>query len=273
MFLIILISSVLFNYCNATTNTTVEKNIQQQSKPNTKKKLSKEEMKKLEETRNKIMMMLQQKMKNLDMNKIYDTYNKRPLMNPNTSSIQDRVYGKKNTKHKLLVFSDFACTHCANASNNLRARVDENKDAVNLNYIFFPLDKDCNKNLKGKLSDYSCPAFKMALCSEKEGKLKEAISYLYDNKPVISKDKKFDANVFLNTMQKTLGLKDIRTCMSSDWLKKKIETENNIYKGIKIKGTPIILLDGKELPPVYKSKELFKQFLKTIELKENSNRR
>lgn len=265
MFLVILISSLLFNYCYPTTNP--------ENKPSAKRQLTKEEMKKMEETRNKIMTMLQQKMKNLDINKIYDVYKKRPLMNPNTASIQDRIYGKKNAKHKLLIFSDFACTHCANASNNLRARVDENKDVINLNYIFFPLDKDCNKNLKGKLSDYSCPAFKMALCSEKEGKLKEATSYLYDNKPVVSKDKKFDEGTFINTMQKGLGLKDLRTCMSSDWLKKKIETENSIYKGMKIKGTPIILLDGKELPPVYKSKELFKQFLKKLELEENSNRR
>ena len=269
MILFFLISSILFSYSSANTISSTQ-GVETKSKTSQKKQLSKEEMKKMQETRNKIMMMLQSKMKNLDINKIYDNYKKKPVLNPNVSSILGREYGDKKAKYKMLIFSDFACSHCGKASSDLRSRVDENKNLVNLNYIFFPLDKDCNKNLSGKLSDYSCPAFKLALCSEKQGKLKEAIPYLYSKKPDLSKKEKLDLDKLVASMQKELKLKDLKECLSSSWLKEKIIAENNIYKGIKIRGTPIVLLNGKELGPIYKSNVLFKQFLKKLDSEENS---
>ncbi len=257
MFIIVTVFSLLLNTCPAAEN----------------KKIDKQDIKKMEETRKKIMMALQQKMKNLDISKVYQKYKSNPIMNPKIGSIKDRFYGKKDAKYKMLIFSDFACGHCSKTSSDLKLRVDENKELVNLNYIFFPLDKDCNKNIAGKLSDYSCPAFKLALCSEKQGKLKEAIPYLYSKKPNFSKKEKLDLDKLVGSMQKELKLKDLKECMSSSWLKEKIVAENNIYKGIKIRGTPIVLLNGKELLPVYKSNVLFKQFLKKLDSEENSKRR
>ena len=172
----------------------------------------------------------------------------------------------------MVIFSDFACGHCKVVSKDLMSRVDENKNDINLKYVFFPLDKMCNKNLAGKLSDYSCPAFKLALCSEKAGKLKEAIPYLYEKNPLTIKNTKFDQKSFVSSMEKDLKLKGLEECLNSDWLKKKEEQENLIYKGLSIPGTPIVLLNGKKMKPVYKSNVLFKEFIKKVNLEKNSNR-
>lgn len=259
MFLIFVVFSMFLNSTFAVDNVSEEQ--------------KKDKMRKMEEARKRVMTMLQQKMKHMDINKIYTNYKKKPVVNPKLDVIKDRVYGKKDAKYKILVFSDFACGHCSKASFNLKARVDENKDKVNLNYAFFPLDKDCNKNLAGKLSDYSCPSVKLALCAEKEGKLNDAIPYLYTKKPDASKKEKTDVDKLIKVMGKDLKLKDLKNCMSSDWLKKRIQEENDIYKGLTIRGTPIVLLNGKELGPIYKSDVLFKQFLNKLDSEENPKRK
>lgn len=227
------------------------------------------DMKKAEELRKKTMMVLQQKLNNMDTGKAYQKYKTNPTKNPNLSYIKDRLYGDKNAKNALVMFSDFACGHCKKASKDIMARVDENKKDVNLKYVFFPLDKECNKNLKGKLSDYSCPSFKVALCSEKEGKLKEAIPYLYEKGQIVFRDKKADIKLFVSSVGNDLKLKNLSECFNSDWLKKRMEEENLIYKGLAIPGTPIVLLNGKELMPVYRSKVLFKEFINRVNLEKD----
>jgi len=259
MLFIFLVFSSLLNIYSETTNTVPKEN----------PKIS---IQKVEEAKKKAMLMLNQKLKNLDINKMYLGYKTEPIINPNLSYVADRLYGKKTAKNTLVIFSDFACGHCKIVSKDLMSRVDENKDDVNLKYVFFPLDNTCNKNLAGKLSDYSCPAFKLALCSEKVGKLKEAILYLYEKNPLNVKGKIFDQKSFISSMEKDLKVSGMQECLNSDWLKKKVEQENLIYKGLTIPGTPIVLLNGRKLNPIYKSKVLFKEFIRKVNLEKDSNR-
>jgi protein-disulfide isomerase len=113
---------------------------------------------------------------------VYDKYKAKPVQKLNLiEPVKSRVYGKKTAKNKIVVLSDFACGHCITASKELKARIDENKDLVNLTYVFYPLDRVCNPYSKGKLSDYSCISTKLALCAEKQGKVWKAMDFLYEN--------------------------------------------------------------------------------------------
>jgi hypothetical protein len=138
---------------------------------------------------------------------------------------------KGTPKHKMVVLMDFACGICNKVSSELKQRLEENKNRLQITYILFPLDKKCNTSIKGKYSDYSCFSAELALCAEKEGKFFESFDYLYTNRP---SSKVIDENSFINTMSKDLGLKDLKACMSSSWLKERIASENAYIKNLKI---------------------------------------
>jgi protein-disulfide isomerase len=224
----------------------------------TKTKLTKQELQK------KLSSMMKKISNNLD--KAYEKYKEEKEINPKFKNIRPRIYGKKDTKYNLTVFSDFSCGHCKRANKLLKQRVDENKDLVNLTYIFFPLNKDCNYHLKGKLSDFSCVGVKLSLCAEKQGKVWEGVDYVYNNRPNLRKFKTdFNEKEFILKMEKDLKLKNLDKCYKSNWVKERIKKENDVYKGIKIPGTPIITLNKKRIGGVYKTKDIFKNFLKRIE--------
>jgi protein-disulfide isomerase len=154
------------------------------------------------------------------------------------------------------------------SSKELKSRVDENKNLVNLTYVFYPLDKACNKAVKGKLSDYSCMAARLALCSEKDGKVWKGIDYLYEHQSDGVK-KPLDSKTFAKNMGKKLNIKDIDVCMSSKWVDDKLNNEQLVHKGLNIPGTPIVLLNNRRLGNTYRSDKVFGDFIKYFDLKEH----
>lgn len=195
--------------------------------------------------------------------KFKENYNKEKEIKINY--IKSRTYGKDSAPYHLVVYSDFYCGHCKTSSTKLKEIVDESEGKVKLSYIIFPLNYECNSNLKkGKISDYSCHAMKLSLCAEKEGKFFEALNYLYENKT--SKAEEFNIKNFTDKMSKDLSLKDLNSCMNSKFLEEKIKEENSLYKDMEIKGTPTVYLNSKRITShYYKNKKLFFMFLDVLE--------
>jgi protein-disulfide isomerase len=237
-----------------------------------KKIITKEQLKIIEQKKQAMLKVAQKAAFETQPEFIYEGYLKSEVMAPNLEPVKNRVYGNKTARNKLVVFADFACGHCKDSSKELKLRVNENKQLVNLTYVFYPLDKACNKVLKGKLSDYSCVSAKLALCSEKEGKVWKAIDYLYAHQDD-SRKLPFDTKKFIGDMGKKLNLKGLDACYSSKWVEDKLNEETIVHKGLKIPGTPIVLLNSRRLGGTYKSKEVFSKFIKFLDLKEHAQRK
>ena len=232
------------------------------------KKLSNEQLKMALEKRKEVLELTGKAITKIQPESIYADYLKTEKMIPNLEPVKDRVYGNKTARNKLVVFADFACGHCKVSSKELKSRVDENKNLVNLTYVFYPLDKACNKAVKGKLSDYSCMAARLALCSEKDGKVWKGIDYLYEHQSDGVK-KPLDSKTFAKNMGKKLNIKDIDVCMSSKWVDDKLNNEQLVHKGLNIPGTPIVLLNNRRLGNTYRSDKVFGDFIKYFDLKEH----
>lgn len=197
---------------------------------------------------------------------VYQKYISKQDLKLSTDVLKNRSKGSKVPRHRMVVFMDFACGICSRVSNELKQRLAENKDRLQMIYVLFPLDKECNPSLKGKYSDYSCFSAELALCSEKEGKFFDSFDYLYKNRP---SSKLIDKKAFMKAMSKDLDLKSLKDCMNSSWLKERMLLENKVYKDINVPGTPYVVLDGKHLSKIYRFKEPFSDFLNYKELKEN----
>ena len=231
-------------------------------------KISTEKFKIIQEKRQEVLKAVQKAAFDSQPDVLYNKHLKNEVMRPNIEPVKNRVYGKKGVRNKIVLFADFACGHCKDASKDIKARIDENKDLVNLTYIFYPLDGVCNKSLKGKLSSYSCPSAKLALCAEKENKLWKAIDYLYAHQED-SRKQTFDINNFVKKMSSDLKIKGLDTCINSKWVEERLNNEQLVYKNLKIPGTPIVLLNNRRLVGVYKDKDLFAKFIKYVDLKEH----
>ena len=237
-----------------------------------KKIITKEQLKIIEQKRQTALKVVQKVAIETQPDSLYDKYVKSETMIPNLESIKNRIYGNKNAKNKLVVFADFACGHCKVTSKELKLRVDENKQLVNLTYVFYPLDQLCNKAVKGKLSDYSCLSAKLALCAEKEGKVWKAIDYLYEQQDT-SRQQPFNTKKFISDMSKKINVKGLDACLISKWVDDKLIKEATVHKELKIPGTPIVLLNNKRFAGTYKSKDVFSKFIKILDLKENAQRK
>ena len=235
---------------------------------NGQKVITDEQAKKIDQGQKASLNAIQKAVDKIQPGSIYSDYVKSETMSPNLESVKNRVYGNKIVKNKLVVFADFACGHCKTSSKDLKARVNENKSLVNLTYVFYPMDKACNTAVNGKLSDYSCYAAKLALCAEKEGKVWKAIDYLYEHQNT-SKTISFDTKKFVVDMGKKLGTKGLSSCITSKWVDDKLVTEATVHNGLKIPGTPIVLLNNKRFGGTYKNKEIFANFIKFLNLKEH----
>ncbi|MCX6112209.1 MAG: thioredoxin domain-containing protein [Proteobacteria bacterium] len=204
---------------------------------------------------------------------LYEKYISKPVIKPNLiEPVKSRIYGSKNTKHHIVIFSDFACSHCKVASKELKDRINENKNSVNLTYVFFPLDNSCNPYTEGKLSSYSCVSSKLALCAEKQGKLWKAIDFLYNNQEMGSIEPLL-LDMIIKKMEKELAVSKMDECIKSPWVEQRLKKETEVYKSMKIPGTPFILLDNRQLGNVFKVKKSFSDFIKYMDLKENSHRK
>ena len=186
--------------------------------------------------------------------------------------MKSRVYGKKIAKHKIIIFSDFACGHCKDASKELKDRINENKNSINLTYVFFPLDHSCNQYTEGKLSNYSCFSAKLALCAEKQGKVWKAIDFLYDNQEMGSIDPLL-SDMIIKKMEKELAISKLDDCLKSSWVQQRLKKENQVYRNMKIPGTPFVLLDNRQIGGVFKVQKSLSDFIKYMDLKENSQRK
>jgi protein-disulfide isomerase/uncharacterized membrane protein len=75
---------------------------------------------------------------------------------------------------KIVVYSDFQCPACKALNSVLHSIKKRYKGKANIQYSFYPLDVECNSQMKRPLHDYACKAAYLASC------LPEKFSEIHD---------------------------------------------------------------------------------------------
>jgi protein-disulfide isomerase/uncharacterized membrane protein len=81
----------------------------------------------------------------------------------------------------IVEYSDFACSHCARARQDLDRLLSRRPDDVRLVFRHFPLDTSCNPTLRRSVHPRACEAAVAAECAGELGKFWEFHDYLFDN--------------------------------------------------------------------------------------------
>ncbi len=145
---------------------------------------------------------------------------------------ENLIYGNKDAKHKIVIFSDPLCPFCKGfvpgALQNLKK--EPNKFAVY--YYHFPLLR---------LHPASATLVKAAAAAELQG-VKDVVLRLYTVK-INPREK--DVEKILAAFNKVEGTNITVADINSEAVKKQIESDVSVARDLMVAGTPTVYLDGK----------------------------
>jgi len=142
------------------------------------------------------------------------------------------IAGKKDAKHKIVVFSDPKCPFCKRIVPKLYKTVKENPDTFALYYYHMPLTR----------IHPSAPTLVKAMeVLQKRGEFDKAMK-VYDTK--VSYSEKNEQKI-IDTLNKELGVNLTKEELNKPEITEQLKKDKNMAMKVMLKGTPTIYLDGK----------------------------
>jgi len=157
--------------------------------------------------------------------------------------------GNKNAKIKLVVFTDFMCSACYKNNEVISALIKKYPDDIYIQYYNYPLDHDCNGDIKITLYKNSCNLSKYMVIASQEGIFQELLDYYYKNYKEIKSAVKRDNNALLNKYLLSKG-KILRPDVETE-AKKIIERDIGLAHTLGLQSTPVIFLNGRKIDGSY----------------------
>ncbi len=154
---------------------------------------------------------------------------------------------------RISIFSDFQCPFCKvlNEQFHKLERLYEGK--MNINYYFFPLDSECNQEVKRQIHPLACKAAYLSACDP--SKFKAIHDDIFSNQEKLSME-------MLNQIEKANGLSG---CLSKTENKQQVEQVISQSKKFNLRSTPTLIINGVKIEGSLKIKQymaLFDEIIK-----------
>jgi protein-disulfide isomerase len=144
----------------------------------------------------------------------------------------DYIWGNREAKIQLVVYSDFSCEYCREYFNEIKQFSTDHFDKLAVVWRHFPLNKKSE----------SANAANAAECAGAQGKFWEMAELIYNNQENLS------LNFYYNQAEE-IGLEKekFKRCLDSREFQAKIDSQyaEGIAKGVE--GTPTSFLNGRRL--------------------------
>ena len=156
------------------------------------------------------------------------------------------IAGKKDAKHKLVVFSDPKCPFCQQYVPNIYKTVKEHPDTFALYYYHMPLKR---------IHPVSAILTRVMEVLQKQGKFDDAMKMYNLNIPISERDPK----KVLAAIKKQYNIDITQAQIDDPEIKKAIKNDTERATRVMLKGTPTVYLDGKYDPDVTSYKKFIKK--------------
>lgn len=94
---------------------------------------------------------------------------------------QGNLLGDKDGKVVVKMYSDLKCPYCV-MENRLMHKVAKDMANVKIEFVHYPLDNACNKNIPNPFHVGACDYARLALAAEKQNKLWDMVNLLFEDK-------------------------------------------------------------------------------------------
>ncbi|MCB5910520.1 DsbA family protein [Streptomyces pinistramenti] len=153
--------------------------------------------------------------------------------------------GAPDAPSALTVWEDFRCPACRQFETGFRSVIHELEDSGQLRSSYhLATIIDGNAGGMGSLN-----AANAALCAQNAGKFRDYHDVLYANQPPEQQDKFADKKLLLQLAGKVKGLSSgaFTTCVNDGTYDALVRKSNDAFASSGYRGTPTVLLNGKDL--------------------------
>ncbi len=133
---------------------------------------------------------------------------------------------------QITKFSDFQCPACKHLSETLTKVKRAYKGKINIQYFFYPLDMNCNPEMKRPMHEFACQAAYLATCLPQ--KFTELEHTFFENQNKINKK-------WLDNYAKKEG---VEACYNAPETKEKVKKMLTAAAPFNVRSTPTFLLNG-----------------------------
>lgn len=164
-----------------------------------------------------------------------------------TPSIESPFYIQKTAttpKVTISIFSDFQCPFCKKIAEQMHEISRRFKQDLQINYYFFPLDPNCNPEVKNSIHEMACAAAQIASC--------DAAKFLKVHDEIFAQQENLSDQV-LNDIKKSNGL---TSCPTQEEFLSLVQKHVEVAKSYNVKSTPTFILNGRKIEGLVPSNHL-----------------
>ncbi len=172
--------------------------------------------------------------------------NLRPELDASYYDDAHLIAGKKDAKHKLVVFSDPMCPFCQKYVPAIYEDVKKHPDDFALYYYHMPLTR---------IHPVSEVLTRVMEALQKKGKIDDAMKMYKLNIPLSETNE----DKILEAIKKQFNIELSKDEINKEEIKKAIKADKEKATRVMLKGTPTVYLDGKYDPEVTSYKKLIKK--------------
>lgn len=156
--------------------------------------------------------------------------------------------GPQNAPVKLVDFTDIRCGHCRTLAEVLTQieRIAPS-GAFSVESRHFPLDSECNPNMKGSDGKgVRCAAARALICLEDSKSLKAAHMRMFEEQERLTKDRVLEIAAESSGMTRQA----LESCMASKATEEKLKSDMDYAMLYDPEGTPLVLINGRKVMPM-----------------------
>ena len=136
---------------------------------------------------------------------------------------------------RVSIYSDFQCPFCKRVAKQFSKIERQFHGKLNFQYMYYPIDSECNDGVKRAFHPAACKASYVAICGG--DKFKEIHDVIFENQEKLN-------HKWLNDLAKRYK---IEACVNDPKTKEKVKAVLNSGKDFNVKGTPTFIVNGRKI--------------------------
>ncbi len=148
----------------------------------------------------------------------------------------------------IVEFGDFECPYCRQLWDHSERYFDGTSRPLEIVFINYPLDASCNARTEGSLHPQACFAAYAGECAEAQGRFWEYAGALFHRQPDLGRQALIDTAAKLG-----LDMPSFERCLDDPATAAAIVKDVNLGTKARIRGTPMVLIDGYKLAGVVRA--------------------
>ena len=146
--------------------------------------------------------------------------------------------GSEKPKVVVKMYSDLMCPYCV-MENRLMHKVAKDFSNVKIEFVQYPLDNACNKNIPNPFHVGACDYAKLALAAQKQGKFWDMVNLLFEEKAGSVED------VYSIAKEQGFDVNKLKTDMNAADVKATLLSNIDEATQMQVSGTPGFSVKGK----------------------------